>query len=50
MLKSMPDDFGVAVYGVKTLADFMGRTGGLKNIPAKWQDVFVADAHATASN
>ena len=50
MLKAMPDDFGVEVYGVKTLADFMGRTGGLKNIPAKWQDVFVADAHATKSN
>ncbi len=50
MLKAMPDDFGTAVYGVKTLADFMGRIGGLKNIPAKWQDVFVAESHGSASN
>ncbi len=50
MLKAMPDDFGTAVHGVKTLADFMGRIGGLKTIPAKWQDVFVAEAHGSASN
>jgi NitT/TauT family transport system substrate-binding protein len=50
MLKSMPDDFGTAVYGVKTLADFMGRVGGIKNIPAKWSDVFVPALHASASN
>lgn len=50
MLKSMPDDFGSAVYGVKTLADFMGRIGGIKNIPAKWSDVFVPSLHASASN
>ncbi|MDB5595568.1 MAG: transporter substrate-binding protein [Hyphomicrobiales bacterium] len=50
MLKSMPDDFGTPVYGVKTLADFMGRVGGIKNIPAKWSDVFVPALHASASN
>jgi NitT/TauT family transport system substrate-binding protein len=50
MLKAMPDDFGAAAYGVKTLADFMGRIGGIKTIPAKWQDVFVPEAHASASN
>ena len=50
MLKAMPDDFGVALHGVKTLADFMGRTGGLKNIPAKWQDVVVPELASSASN
>jgi NitT/TauT family transport system substrate-binding protein len=40
MLKSMPDDFGVAVHGVKAYADYMARRGGLKNVPATWKDVF----------
>jgi len=42
MLKSMPDDFGTQVHAVKAYADFMGRTGGLKNVPASWNDVFPA--------
>jgi ABC-type nitrate/sulfonate/bicarbonate transport system substrate-binding protein len=42
MLKSMPDDFGTEVHAVKAYADFMGRTGGLKNVPASWSDVFPA--------
>ena len=50
MLKTMPDDFGTAAHGVQTLADFMGRIGALKNVPAKWQDVFVPAAHGSASN
>ena len=50
MLKTMPDDFGVALHGVKTLADFMSRTGGLKTPVAKWQDVTVPDLANTPSN
>ena len=50
MLKTMPDDFGVAVYGVKTVADFMGRVGGLKTIPASFKDVFLPVIATTASN
>jgi NitT/TauT family transport system substrate-binding protein len=42
MLKSMPDDFGTEVHAVKAYADFMGRTGGLKNVPASWSEVFPA--------
>ena len=42
MLKSMPDDFGTQVHAVKAYADFMGHTGGLKNVPASWNDVFPA--------
>ncbi len=43
MLKSEHDDFGVDVSGVKAVADFMGRTGGLKRIPASAKDVFLTD-------
>ncbi len=42
MLKSMPDDFGADVYSVKAFADFMHRTGGLKNVPASWSEIFPA--------
>jgi NitT/TauT family transport system substrate-binding protein len=42
MLKSMLDDFGTEVHAVKAYADFMGRTGGLKNVPASWSEVFPA--------
>ncbi len=41
MLKAEHDDFGVEVSGVKTLADFMGRVGQLKRIPASVDDVFL---------
>ncbi len=43
MLKSEHDDFGTEVSGVKAVADFMGRTGGLKRVPASAKDVFVTD-------
>jgi NitT/TauT family transport system substrate-binding protein len=49
MLKAAPDDFGVAVHGVKAYADFMARRGGLKNVPASFKDVFPAIAD-TPSN
>ncbi len=50
MLKAMPDDFGVAVYGVKATADFMNRIGVLKTVPASFKDVFLAPIQTTASN
>lgn len=50
MLKAMPDDFGVAVYGVKATADFMNRVGVLKTVPASFKDVFLAPIQSTASN
>jgi len=49
LLKETPDEFGVEVYGVKTFADFMGRIGGLKTVPASFKDVFPAIAN-TQSN
>lgn len=50
MLKAMPDDFGVAVYGVKATADFMNRIGVLKTVPASFKDVFLEPIQPTASN
>ncbi len=50
MLKSLHDDFGVEVTGVKTLADFMGRIKGLKRVPASWTDVFLPVIGDTKSN
>lgn len=50
MLKGQKDDFGVEVTGVKTLADFMGRTGGLKRVPASFADVFLPVIAGTPSN
>ena len=41
MLKEERGDFGVEVSGVKTLADFMGRIGQLKRIPASVDEVFL---------
>lgn len=50
MLKTMGDDFGPEVYGVKTLSAFMARIGALKNVPADFKDVFTPEIHATKSN
>jgi NitT/TauT family transport system substrate-binding protein len=50
MLKARPNDFGVEVTGVKTLADFMGRIGGLKRVPASWTEVFLPVIKDTPSN
>ncbi len=49
MLKEEHDDFGVEVSGVKTLADFMGRVGQLKRIPASYADVFTPIAGAKSN-
>lgn len=50
ILKANPDDFGVAVYGVKQTADFMARQKLIKTVPASFKDVFLAPIHGTASN
>jgi NitT/TauT family transport system substrate-binding protein len=49
MLKGMSEDFGVEVHGVKAFADFMGRQGGLRTIPASWKDVFPAIQNTPSS-
>jgi NitT/TauT family transport system substrate-binding protein len=39
VIGEIKDEFGSAVYGVKTMADFMGRHGELKVVPQSWKDV-----------
>jgi NitT/TauT family transport system substrate-binding protein len=50
LLKSEKDDFGVEVSGVKATADFMGRIGGLRRVPASYSDVFLPVIADTKSN
>lgn len=50
LLKLEKDDFGVEVSGVKATADFMGRVGGLKRVPASYADVFLPVIADTKSN
>ena len=38
-LRENKDEFGSAVHGIQTFADFMGRHGELKNPPQSWKDV-----------
>jgi len=47
VIREIKDEFGSAVYGVKTMADFMGRHGELKTVPQSWKDV-VAPALANS--
>jgi len=39
VIGDVKDAFGSAVYGVQTMADFMGRHGQLKAPPRSWQDI-----------
>ncbi len=50
VLNDIKDEFGSAVYGVQTMAGFMGRHGELKTPPHSWQDI-VAPAllHSSSS-
>ena len=49
LLRETPDEFGPDVYGVKAFADFMGRIGGIKTIPASFKDVFPAIADSKSN-
>jgi len=39
VLRDIKDEFGSAIYGVQTMADFMGRHGELKAPPRSWKDI-----------
>ncbi len=39
VVRDIKDEFGSAVYGVQTIADFMGRHGELKSPPRSWKDI-----------
>jgi hypothetical protein len=49
VIKEIRDAFGSAVYGVQTIADFMGRHGELKSPPKSWKDI-VAPALENSSS
>jgi NitT/TauT family transport system substrate-binding protein len=39
VIRDIKDEFGSAIYGVQTLADFMGRHGELKTPPRSWKEI-----------
>ena len=39
VLREIKDEFGSAIYGVQSFADFMGRHGELKTPPQSWKDI-----------
>ena len=39
VVRGIKNEFGSAIYGVQTIADFMGRHGELKTPPKSWKDV-----------
>lgn len=45
LLVELKDEFDTGVYGIKAVADFMGRIGQLKAPPARWQDAYVPALH-----
>jgi len=50
VIRDIKDQFGSAVYGVKTVADFMGRHGELKTGPQSWEDIVAPALVNSASN
>jgi NitT/TauT family transport system substrate-binding protein len=49
VVRQIKDEFGSAVHGVQTLADFMGRHGELKTPPRSWKEI-VAPALQNSSS
>ncbi len=39
VIRDVKDEFGSPIYGVQTMADFMGRHGELKSPPHSWKDI-----------
>jgi len=39
VIRDIKDEFGSGVYGVQTIADFMGRHGELKSPPKSWKEI-----------
>jgi len=49
VVRQIKDEFGSAVHGVQTIADFMGRHGELKTPPRSWKEI-VAPALQNSSS
>jgi hypothetical protein len=39
VIRDIKDEFGSAIYGVQTIADFMARHGELKTPPHNWKEI-----------
>lgn len=50
VIRDIKDEFGSTVYGVKTMADFMGRHGELATVPQSFKDVAAPALANTPSN
>ncbi len=50
VIRQIKDEFGSAVYGVKAVADFMGRHGEITTVPQSFKDVVAPALANTASN
>jgi NitT/TauT family transport system substrate-binding protein len=50
VIRDIRGEFGSSVYGVKAMADFMGRHGELATVPQGFQDVAVSALAGTPSN
>jgi NitT/TauT family transport system substrate-binding protein len=50
VIRQFKDEFGSAVYGVKAVADFMGRHGEITTVPQSFKDVVAPALANTASN
>ena len=50
VIRGIRDEFGSAVYGVKAVADFMGRHGELATAPQSFRDVVAPALANSASN
>jgi len=49
VLREIKDEFGSAVYGVQTFADFMSRHGELKSPPKSWKDIVAPSLQSSPS-
>ena len=49
VLREIKDEFGSAVHGVQTFADFMSRHGELKSPPKSWKDIVAPSLQSSPS-
>jgi NitT/TauT family transport system substrate-binding protein len=50
VIRDIRDEFGSAVYGVQTMADFLGRHGELKSPPRSWKEIVVPSLQNSPSS
>ncbi len=50
IVREIKDEFGSAIYGVQSFADFMGRHGELKSPPTSWKEIVAPSLLNSPSN